>query len=91
MKKIILFCLLIALSCMTFAAEPKGTVCWANIGKVISYDYELKFNCSDDISLNKISIEELYQKGYRVVSSNMDSNSNGVRNVTIIIEKINLK
>ena len=95
MKKLYYILLLVFLSLITLAEEPLGSVCWANNKGSISMSKDTKFKCSSEISTKDITIEELYKKGYRVVSSNIVLNTQTTyvsqSAVSIIIEKIDLK
>ena len=92
MKKF--YCILtfiIAFLPLTLSASPAGSVCFRDnegSGAVSGNDY---FTCPKDVSDKKITIPELYTKGYRVTSLNIVVRNLNTSSATIIIEKINLK
>ena len=88
MKKIFYILILMFLQVITLSA-PNGTVCHATNYSYTYFTNTTKFHCPSEIG-NK-TIEELYQLGYRVITSNFIMDSNGKTDITIIIEKISLK
>ena len=91
MKKLYCILVLIFLPLITLADTPLGSACWRPNGTNSAYDGNDAFNCPHEVSQKTITIQQLYAKGYRVVSSDMIRKNDGTYTVMIIIEKINLK
>ena len=82
---------LIFLPLIALADPPLGSACWRANGTNSAYNGNDGFNCPHEVSQKTLTIQQLYAKGYRVVSSDMIRKNDGTYTVMIIIEKINLK
>lgn len=91
MKKLYCILALMFLPLMTLAAEPLGSACYRANGTYSQFDGNDYFSCPKEVSEKNITIQELYAKGYRVVSADIIRRSDGAYSVNIIIEKRNIK
>ncbi len=60
----------------------KGGVCWASLGTKVGIEPSTQFNC--DV-IGKVTINQLYEKGYRVVTMLMHPQRTDI--VSLIIEE----
>ena len=91
MKKLYCILGLMFLPLMTLAGEPLGSACSRKNGAYSQFNGNDYFSCPDEVSKENITIQQLYEKGYRVTSADIILRNDGTYSVNIIIEKRNIK
>ena len=91
MKKLYCILALMFLPLMTLAAEPLGSACSRKNGAYSQFNGNDYFSCPDEVSKENITIQQLYEKGYRVTSADIILRNDGPYSVNILIEKRNIK
>ena len=72
---------------MSLAAKPLGSACYRKNGAYSQFDGNDYFSVSE----KNITIQQLYEKDYRVISADIFLRNDGTYSVNIIIEKRNIK
>ena len=91
MKKHYCILALMFLPLMTLSAETLGSSCSRKNGAYSQFNGNDYFSCPDEVSKENITIQQLYEKGYRVTSADIILRNDGTYSVNIIIEKRNIK
>lgn len=88
MKKLFLLSALVlsSLSQTAFAKNPLGDVCWAERDRYAVFNGQTLFNCAV-LGETKLTVGQIYDLGYRVVTASTAQLNNGVLGITLIIEK----